>query len=81
MPCFYLLKYSIPDFSVRSATIKSPKLLYQVLDKLHMKRESIQAEQAYMNRIKRFTSFHSKRHPKDMAARLLKAPWILFNAE
>lgn len=32
-----------------------------------MKRDSIHAEQAYMNRIKRFTFFHSKRHPKDMA--------------
>jgi len=81
MPCFYLVKYSIPDFSVRSATIKPPKFLDQVLDKLHMKRNSIHAEQAYMNRIKRFTSFHSNCHPKDMAARLLKARWILFNEQ
>lgn len=58
-----------PDLSDKSITIKLPKLLDQVRDKLRVKHYSIRTEQTYAGWIKRFIFFHGKRHPKDMEAR------------
>ena len=62
-----------PNFSDKSTTTKSPKLLDQVRDKLRVKHYSIRTEQAYVGWIKRYILFHGKRHPKDMGARDIEA--------
>ena len=54
-----------PNFSDKSTTTKSPKLLDQVRDKLRVKHYSIRTEQAYTGWIKRYILFHGKRHPKE----------------
>jgi integron integrase len=62
-----------PNFSDKSTTTKSPKLLDQVRDKLRVKHYSIRTEQAYTGWIKRYIFFHGKRHPKDMGAAEIEA--------
>lgn len=53
---------------MENTTIKSPKLLDQVRDKLRVKHYSIRTEQTYVDWIKRYIFFHDKRHPKDLGA-------------
>ena len=61
---------NFPDKSTRSTsgssstsdTIKPPKLLDQVRDKLRVKHYSIRTEQTYVDWIKRYIFFHGKRH-------------------
>lgn len=62
-----------PNFSDKSDTIKSPKLLDQLRDKLRVKHYSIRTEQSYVGWIKRYIFFHDKRHPKEMGARDIEA--------
>jgi integron integrase len=62
-----------PNFSDKSTTTKSPKLLDQVRDKLRVKHYSIRTEQAYTGWIKRYIFFHGKRHPKEMGAAEIEA--------
>lgn len=62
-----------PNFSDKSDTIKTPKLLDQVRDKLRVKHYSIRTEQTYVDWIKRYIYFHDKRHPKDLGARDIEA--------
>lgn len=62
-----------PNSSEKSTTVKPPKLLDQVRDKLRVKHYSIRTEQAYLGWIKRYIFFHDKRHPKDMGARDIEA--------
>ena len=51
-----------PNFPDKSDTIKPPKLLDQVRDKLRVKHYSIRTEQTYVDWIKRYIFFHGKRH-------------------
>ena len=51
---------SPPNFPDKSTTIKSPKLLDQVRDKLRVKHYSIRTEQTYLDWIKRYIFFHDK---------------------
>ncbi len=44
-----------------------PKLLDQVRDVIRRKHYSIRTEQAYVDWIKRFITYHNKRHPAEMA--------------
>src|SRR3990172_12706914 len=62
-----------PNSSDKSTTVKSPKLLDQVRDKLRVKHYSIRTEQTYVDWIKRYIFFHGKRHPKNMEARDVEA--------
>jgi hypothetical protein len=50
-----------PNFSDKSTTIKPPKLLDQVRDKLRVKHYSIRTEHTYVDWIKRYIFFHGKR--------------------
>ena len=50
-----------------------PKLLDQVRDRLRVKHYSMRTEHAYVDWIKRFMLFHSKRHPQAMGAPELTA--------
>jgi len=50
-----------PNFSDKSTTTKSPKLLDQVRDKLRVKHYSIRTEQTYLDWIKRYIYFHGKK--------------------
>lgn len=45
---------------------ETPKLLDQVRELLRFKRQACRTEETYVNRIRRFILFHSKRHPRDM---------------
>jgi integron integrase len=58
-----------PNFSDKSTTTNSPKLLDKVRDKLRVKHYSIRTEQTYVHWIKRYIFFHGKRHPKELGAR------------
>ncbi len=62
-----------PNFSDKNTTVKPPKLLDQVRDKLRVKHYSIRTEQTYVDWIKRYIFFHDKRHPKNMEARDVEA--------
>ena len=62
-----------PNSSDKSTTIKPPKLLDQVRDKLRVKHYSIRTEQAYLGWIKRYIYFHDKTHPKDLGAQDIEA--------
>lgn len=55
-----------PNFSDKSTTVKPPKLLNQVGDKLRVQHYSIRTEQAYASWIKRYIFFQGKRHPTEM---------------
>ena len=57
-----------PNFPDKRTTIKPPKLLDQVRNKLRVKHCSICTEQTYADWIKRYIYFHGKRHPKEMGA-------------
>jgi hypothetical protein len=46
-----------------------PKLLDQVRDVIRRKHYSFRTEQTYIDGMRRFILFHSKRHPKNMAER------------
>jgi hypothetical protein len=48
-------------------SVGKPKLLDQVRDVIRRKHYSIRTEQAYIDWIRRFSLFHGKRHPRDMA--------------
>jgi integron integrase len=52
---------------------QSKKLLDQVRDALRLKHYSIRTEEAYVDWIKRYILFHSKRHPKDMGLAQVQA--------
>lgn len=45
---------------------ETPKLLDQVRELLRFERQACRTEETYVNRIRRFILFHSKRHPRDM---------------
>ena len=45
---------------------KSPRLLDQLRDKIHLKHYSIRTEEAYADWLRRFILHHGKGHPKDM---------------
>jgi integron integrase len=62
-----------PNFPDKGTTIKSPKLLDQVRDKLRVKHYSIRTEQSYVDWIKRYIFFHGKRHPKDLGVQDVEA--------
>ncbi|MEK7811751.1 MAG: integron integrase [Pseudomonadota bacterium] len=62
-----------PNSSDKSTTLKPPKLLDQVRDKLRVKHYSIRTEQAYLGWIKRYIYFHDKTHPKDLGAQDIEA--------
>ncbi|NNM80172.1 MAG: integron integrase [Gallionella sp.] len=62
-----------PNISEKSTTIKPPKLLDQVRDKLRVKHYAIRTEQTYVDWIKRYIYFHGKTHPKDLGAQEVKA--------
>ena len=62
-----------PNSSDKSTTIKPPKLLDQVRDKLRVKHYSIRTEQAYLGWIKRYIYFHDKTHPKELGAQDIEA--------
>ena len=53
-----------PNFSDKSPTVKPPKLLDQVRDKLRVKHYSIRTEKSYTDWIKRYILFHGKRSLK-----------------
>lgn len=57
-----------PNSSEKYTTLKPPRLLDQVRDKLRVKHYAIRTEATYVDWIKRFIFFHDKRHPKDMGA-------------
>lgn len=50
------------------ANTPPPKLLDQVRDLIRIKHYSIRTETQYLQWIRRFILFHSKRHPRDMGA-------------
>jgi len=52
---------------------QAKKLLDQVRDALRLKHYSIRTEEAYVDWIKRYILFHSKRHPKDMGLAQVQA--------
>ena len=58
-----------PNLPDKNTTVKSPKFLDQVRDKLRVKHYSIRTEQSYSDWIKRFIFFHGKQHPKHLGAR------------
>ena len=62
-----------PNSSDKSTTIKPPKLLDQIRDKLRVKHYSIRTEQAYLGWIKRYIYFHDKTHPKELGAQDIEA--------
>ncbi len=62
-----------PNFSDKSTTSQSPKLLDQVRDKLRVKHYSIRTEQTYVDWIRRYIFFHDKTHPKDLGAQDVEA--------
>jgi len=62
-----------PNLSDKSTTIKPPKLLDQVRDKLRVKHYAIRTEQTYVDWIKRFIYFHDKTHPKDLGTQEVEA--------
>jgi Phage integrase, N-terminal SAM-like domain len=47
---------------------KKPKLLDQVRDTLRVNHYSLRTEEAYLQWIRRFILFNSKRHPADLGA-------------
>lgn len=62
-----------PNLPDKNDTIKPPKLLDQVRDKLRVKHYAIRTEQTYVDWIKRYIFFHGKRHPKNMGAEDVEA--------
>lgn len=52
---------------------RSPKLLDQVRDRLRVKHYSLQTEKLYIQWVKRYILFNSKRHPKDLGAENVEA--------
>lgn len=51
----------------------SPRLLDQVREVIRIKHYSIRTEQAYVQWIRRYILYHSKRHPRDMGAKEVSA--------
>jgi hypothetical protein len=49
-------------------TIKPPRLLDRVCEKLQVKHDSLRTEQAYADWSRRFILFHGKRHPAALGA-------------
>ena len=54
-------------------TPHSPKLLDQVVARLRVKHYSTRTEKVYVDWIKRYILFHSKRHPQEMGAAEVEA--------
>lgn len=51
----------------------SPRLLDQVRDRLRVKRYSMRTEDTYLQWIRRFIFFHSKKHPREMGGPQVEA--------
>jgi len=49
-------------------TVKPPKLLDQVRERIRVKHYSIRTEKQYVHWVRRLIIFHNKRHPRDMGA-------------
>jgi integron integrase len=49
-----------------ASSLRSPKLLDQLRDRIRVKHYSIRTEQAYVQWVKRYLFFHGMRHPKEM---------------
>jgi len=59
----------MPDHPIHPSEPPRPKkLLDQMREALQTQHHSIRTEQAYVDWVKRFILFHSKRHPKEMGA-------------
>jgi integron integrase len=56
-----------------SDSSQPPKLLDQVVSRLRVKHYSLRTEKTYVDWIKRFIWFHSKRHPQEMGAAEVEA--------
>ena len=56
----------------QSVATRPRKLLDQVRDALRLKHCSVHTEEAYVNWIRRYILFHSKRHPLDMGTAEIK---------
>jgi integrase len=52
---------------------RPPRLLARLREKIRLKHYSIRTEQAYVAWIRRFISFHGKRHPADLGATEVEA--------
>lgn len=62
-----------PNSSEKYTTLKPPRLLDQVRDKLRVKHYAIRTEATYIDWIKRYIYFHDKTHPKDLGAQDVEA--------
>lgn len=62
-----------PSESDAPQSVRQPRLLDQVRDRIRRKGYSIRTEKSYAHWIKRFILFHGKRHPKDMGAAEVEA--------
>lgn len=64
---------SYPSDPDPSRSVRQPKLLDQVRDRIRRKGYSIRTEKSYAHWIKRFVLFHGKRHPREMGAAEVEA--------
>jgi integron integrase len=55
------------------ASANEPRLLDQVREVIRLRHYSIRTEQAYVQWIRRFITFHGRRHPREMGAQELTA--------
>jgi integron integrase len=61
-------KPKIPRMEVKAISQDSPRLLDQVRAEIRLRHYSIRTEEVYVDWVRRFILFHSKRHPKEMGA-------------
>ena len=59
---------NVIDLIRLEGTMEKPRLLDEVRQTCRVRHHSIRTEKAYIHWIKRYISFHNKRHPKDMGA-------------
>lgn len=59
--------------SDKPASVREPRLLDRVRERIRVKHYSIRTETAYVDWIKRFILYHGKRHPSEMGAREVEA--------
>ncbi|MGH8559107.1 MAG: phage integrase N-terminal SAM-like domain-containing protein [Methylococcales bacterium] len=52
---------------------KQPRLLDQVRERIRCKHYNIRTEKSYLDWIRRFISFHGKKHPVEMGAAEIEA--------
>lgn len=64
---------STSTLPVTHSSIKPPKLLDRVRNRIRAKHYSLRTEQTYLHWIKRFIVFNGKRHPKNMGAAEVEA--------